>query len=242
MSTITLRLTKGSALTFQEADDNFSNLNTDKLEALADDSAPTLAADLNTSTYNITSAAASPLQLVANSGVVVDDSGGSPGGGLNIKSGKIFSDTTDGDITITCNGDGILECNVDGDVGLGTIVQHSENVGVSANQGNGTVSGTWTPDPADGPIQYVVSGGNITFNGFDATAPVGSTITFFMDQATAAISPTFTIPAYVLTPSGNGISLTGSGYDLITFTYLVDSTNSGTGYPIYLATEVNNWQ
>ena len=33
MSTLTLRLVKGSPLTNQEVDDNFSNLNTDKLEA-----------------------------------------------------------------------------------------------------------------------------------------------------------------------------------------------------------------
>lgn len=32
MSTITLRNTKGSALTNTEVDDNFSNLNTDKME------------------------------------------------------------------------------------------------------------------------------------------------------------------------------------------------------------------
>lgn len=33
MSTVTLRLVKGSPLTNQEVDNNFNNLNTDKLEA-----------------------------------------------------------------------------------------------------------------------------------------------------------------------------------------------------------------
>jgi len=33
VSTLTLRLVKGTPLTNQEVDDNFSNLNTDKLEA-----------------------------------------------------------------------------------------------------------------------------------------------------------------------------------------------------------------
>lgn len=33
MATIVTRIGKGSALTFEEGDDNFSNLNTDKLEA-----------------------------------------------------------------------------------------------------------------------------------------------------------------------------------------------------------------
>jgi len=36
MSTITTRTGKGSALTHAELDDNFTNLNTDKVETLAD--------------------------------------------------------------------------------------------------------------------------------------------------------------------------------------------------------------
>jgi hypothetical protein len=38
MSTITLRNVKGSALTFQEGDDNFTNLNNDKLEDITGES------------------------------------------------------------------------------------------------------------------------------------------------------------------------------------------------------------
>lgn len=46
MANITLRQVKGSALTFAEADSNFTNLNTDKLELLSQDPAPQLGGNL----------------------------------------------------------------------------------------------------------------------------------------------------------------------------------------------------
>jgi hypothetical protein len=51
---------KGSALTFQEADDNFDNLNTDKMESLSDDISPSLGGDLD---------------IGANSIITTDESG-----------------------------------------------------------------------------------------------------------------------------------------------------------------------
>lgn len=47
MANIVLRATKGAALTWTEADDNFSNLNSAKLEAVSDDTAPSLGGDLD---------------------------------------------------------------------------------------------------------------------------------------------------------------------------------------------------
>ena len=47
MSTIVTRAGKGSALTHNELDANFNNLNTDKIEALLDDTSPQLAAALD---------------------------------------------------------------------------------------------------------------------------------------------------------------------------------------------------
>ena len=62
MSTIVLRSTKGSALTFAEGDANFSNLNTDKLEDITNESIGDLSdvdttglADGNILSYNNTS-------------------------------------------------------------------------------------------------------------------------------------------------------------------------------------------
>jgi hypothetical protein len=55
MANITLRATKGSALTFQEADDNFTNLNNAKIESVNDDTAPTLGGNLDIGEFTINS-------------------------------------------------------------------------------------------------------------------------------------------------------------------------------------------
>ena len=54
MATIVTRIGKGSALTFQEGDDNFTNLNTDKIEAVVDDTAPQLGGNLDADNNDIT--------------------------------------------------------------------------------------------------------------------------------------------------------------------------------------------
>lgn len=60
MAIITLRNVKGSALTFQEADNNFTNLNTAKLESLSDDTTPSLGGDLDLNGNNITDSTGNP--------------------------------------------------------------------------------------------------------------------------------------------------------------------------------------
>lgn len=54
MATITLRNVKGSALTFQEGDDNFTNLNTDKIENVVEDTTPQLGGDLDLNSNDVT--------------------------------------------------------------------------------------------------------------------------------------------------------------------------------------------
>lgn len=66
MSTITLRNTKGSALTFTEMDNNFSNLNTDKLESVAADTTPQLGADLDVNGNKIVSASNGNIDIEPN--------------------------------------------------------------------------------------------------------------------------------------------------------------------------------
>jgi len=53
MADLTLRNVKGSPLTNQEVDDNFSNLNTDKLENVSEDTTPQLGGDLDTNGNDI---------------------------------------------------------------------------------------------------------------------------------------------------------------------------------------------
>lgn len=97
MSSITLRSTKGSALTFTEMDDNFSNLNTDKLEDITTESIGDLSdVDLTGNAndyilvYNSTSGnfevEAKPTTGISN---VVEDTTPQLGGSLDAQSNNI---------------------------------------------------------------------------------------------------------------------------------------------------------
>ena len=54
MATIVTRAGKGSALTHTEGDANFTNLNTDKIENLVEDTTPQLGGDLDLNSSDIT--------------------------------------------------------------------------------------------------------------------------------------------------------------------------------------------
>jgi len=66
MANITLRSVKGSALSFQEADDNFNNLNTSKLESVSADTAPSLGGNLDTNSRKIVTTDSSGFIKIGN--------------------------------------------------------------------------------------------------------------------------------------------------------------------------------
>lgn len=66
MSTITLRNTKGSALTFTEMDDNFTNLNTDKLQNVSEDTTPQLGGSLDVNGQKIVSVSNGNIDIEPN--------------------------------------------------------------------------------------------------------------------------------------------------------------------------------
>jgi hypothetical protein len=66
MSILTLRLTKGSALTYQEADDNFTNLNNDKLQNVVEDTTPQLGGNLDVNGRSIVSTSNGNITLAPN--------------------------------------------------------------------------------------------------------------------------------------------------------------------------------
>lgn len=53
MATIVTRAGKGSALTFTEGDDNFTNLNNDKIESVVEDTTPQLGGNLDGQGYKV---------------------------------------------------------------------------------------------------------------------------------------------------------------------------------------------
>ena len=113
MATLTLRNTKGSALTFTEMDNNFSNLNTDKLEDITGQSIGDLS-DVDTAgvtdtqilIYNSTSGnfevGDQPAAGISN---VVEDTTPQLGGNLDVNGNSIVS-ASNGNISITPDGTG----------------------------------------------------------------------------------------------------------------------------------------
>jgi hypothetical protein len=192
MSTIVLRSTKGSALTFAEGDANFSNLNTDKLENINSESIGDLS-DVDISsltngyvlTYNSTSGNLE-LQAAAAGGIsnVVEDTTPQLGG------------TLDG------------QANTVQDVQL-------ENYKETVYTG-GSTTGTITPDVANGNVQSITLSGSITFNAF-ANAEAGQSMTLIIKQPTSGGPHTLTSTMAFATD--NTLSNTNSAVDIMTVLY-----------------------
>lgn len=192
MSTIVLRSTKGSALTFAEGDANFSNLNTDKLENINSESIGDLS-DVDISsltngyvlTYNSTSGNLE-LQAAAAGGIsnVVEDTTPQLGG------------TLDG------------QANTVQDIQL---ENYKETVYTS-----GTTTGTITPDVANGNVQSITLSGNITFNAF-ANAEAGQSMTLIIKQP--ASGGPYTLTSSMAFSTDNTLSNTASAVDIMTVLY-----------------------
>jgi len=106
MSTIVTRSGKGSELSHTEADANFTNLNTDKLESILTDTTPQLGGSLDVNGQNIVSASNGNIAIVPNGSGNISLT---PTSG-NITLGATNFPTTDGSANqwITTTGSGTL--------------------------------------------------------------------------------------------------------------------------------------
>jgi hypothetical protein len=159
MTTIVTRSGKGSALTWQEGDDNFTNLNTAKLENIVEDTTPQLGGDLD-----------------VNGADIVSTNGG------NI---SIVPDT-DGDIQLTASGEGIV--SVLGDIAVSGDLSMESNTISNVNlkdykETNYALSyaATITPDVANGNVQTITLTGNVTFSAF-SNPESGQSLTLIVKQ------------------------------------------------------------
>lgn len=187
MATIVTRAGKGSALTFQEGDANFTNLNTDKIE-LANLSAGT--SGDGSLTYNNTTGQFT----YAGPGVTQYRAAFSAGTGITLTDGVITSTVTGGitdvvndttpqlggnldvnsqSIVSTSNGNIVLAPN-----GTGRTVTNRLNYNEAVHS-LGTTSGTIAPNVANGNVQTITLNGNLTLNAF--TSPVaGQSLTLII--------------------------------------------------------------
>ena len=219
------------------------------IETIDEDTSPQLGGNLDVLTHGITTSTTNgDIVLTPNgTGVVkclneIDTVSGTVGtstvnGNLNLNAngtGKVRINsaithaTTDADINIDANGDGLI--NLNGEVVIQDLTAFAETIETMA-----PVSGTLSINAADGPIKYVVPSGAMTINGF-ATPISGQTATLLIDNATNSSNFGVTLGSGLLTPAGDGVTVTDSGYDIVTIT-CVDATNG-----LYIVTAVNDFQ
>lgn len=229
MATIVTRSGKGSALTFTEADNNFTNLNNDKIEltslSVGAEGTPagngSLSYNNTTGVFTYTPPTALGIGAI---GSLSDDNTPSLGGPLDVGTNAIYTNATNASINITADGTGTI--NLNSNVSVSSFANYSENISVSA-----TTTGTWAPDFADAPIQYVAMTGNMTINDF-ATPTAGASITIIFDGTGG--SYTLTLGAKIL-KAGGSATLTTGGMDVLTIT-CVDDTPAAEVYLASLAT------
>jgi len=190
MSTIVTRVTKGSALTWQEGDANIVNLNNDKIElnnlSVSTSGDGSLTYNNTTGAFTYTGpgvtqyrgAFSAGTNISITNGVISSTASGgiasvsadttpSLGGNLNVSTFSLVS-TSNGNIAITPNGTGRTV--------LKNIVYNESPV-----HSLGNISGTITPNAANGNVQTGTLTGNITFNAF--VSPVaGQSITLILTQ------------------------------------------------------------
>lgn len=139
MTTIVTRTAKGAALTWAEADQNFTNLNSAKLESLSQDTTPSLGGNLDTGSRTISS---------STGNVIIDDVAQTNALLLNINAGltsdavgKIVYDSAFGSLTYRVAGNNVTVPIGQREVqqiynGTGVTLQKGQIVYIAGSQGN----------------------------------------------------------------------------------------------------------
>ena len=202
MSTIVTRAGKGSALTFVEADANFTNLNTDKMESF------TVAGDTGTSqsigpSNTLTIAGGTNLNSVASATDTVTINLDTTVTGLtSLTSTTLVTDaingsTANGPIVISPDGSGDVHLNTDS-VRIGdnnadaTIVTRGTgDLILTTNEGSGVEGSIRIADGANGNITLAPNGtGKVIING---TLQVDGTTTTVNSTTVTVDDPIFTL-------------------------------------------------
>jgi hypothetical protein len=188
MATIYTRATKGSALTWTEGDANITNLNTDKIEAVVDDTTPQLGGDLDVNGNSIVSVSNGDITLAPNgTGLVLVSSEGIEidttsefGAFVGSAAGVNMMVTTGSESSPFIN----LIDGVNGQINIipdGTGATSVKNIRYNETQHSlGTTSGTIAPNAANGNVQTITLNGNLTLNAF--TSPLaGQSLTLIVN-------------------------------------------------------------
>lgn len=238
MSTITLRNTKGSALTFTEMDTNFSNLNTDKLEAITSESIGDLSdvdltglADTNVLVYNSGSGNFEVGSQTAGLSNIVEDTTPQLGGDLDAQTNNITNLGTLNSHTVP-GGTGTLALTSDitfTDLVNDTTPQLGGDLDINGQSIISTGDQNITIDPA-GNGQVILNGSNLNdaslINYKENINSLGSNDSPSIDVAngnvqSVTITSGLALPAFSNPETGQSVTL------------LVSGTGSATGTAAY---------
>lgn len=194
MSTLTLRLTKGSALTYQEADDNFTNLNNDKIQNVVEDTTPQLGGNLDVNGNSIVSASNGNIAITPNgTGKVILDGLSWPT--ADGTSNQVLKTDGAGNLSFTTASGGLSDVVNDTTPQLGGNLDVNGNSIVSASNGNITLA-------PNGTGKVIISG-NLQVDG--TTTTINST-TLDVDDINITIAKGAVNAAAA---NGGGITLEG---------------------------------
>ena len=217
MATITTRAGKGTPLTNTEVDNNFTNLNTDKIENVVEDTTPQLGGNLDLNSNDITGTGNINVTgtVTADENITIDTS--SSGNGLTIQS----SGNTYNRLTFDANR------SASGNL-LGEIMGEWNGTQVAAIR---VSAGSDTTNKDDGQIYFLTSSDgtgnknrvNIANNGdISFYEDTGSSAKFFWDASTERLGLGTTIPSH-------NIDVTSSQ----TASLRLDSTTYGADFILY---------
>lgn len=170
MATIVTRSGKGSALTFAEGDANFTNLNTDKLENVSEDTTPQLGGDLDVNGNIIVSASGGDIDIEpdtsGNINLTTDT------GGVNISTLKSYDEllktdnSTTGTISLDHEAAPLHYIVQTGALTISGLTTPTAGANVTLILNNSGGSFTITFDEANSTF-YAVDGVDPTLTGFD---------------------------------------------------------------------------
>lgn len=213
MSTIVLRSVKGSALTFAEGDDNFNNLNTDKLESISEDTTPQLGGDLDLNNFSITQNDDNPITVLTVAGVA-----GSPDTSINLTTAagqyiKIREDITNTDISINA----ASGTTFNGGLVKDTVLQdYAETIYAIGTTDSPTIT------ISNGNVQTVTISSALALPAF-SDAAAGQSVTLLVDGTGTA--------------SGTGAYVFAGGNKTLTTSSVVSIFYDGTTYWTSIATD-----
>ena len=247
MATIYLRGTLGRALTWTEADNNITNLNTAKLENVVEDTTPQLGGNLDVNGNSIVSTSNGNITISPNgTGSVIIDGLSWPQ--TDGTADYVLKTNGSGQLSWTAqtSGGGITDIVQDTTPQLGGNLDVNSYSIVSASNGNisitpngtgktvissinynegsiydlGTTGGTITPNVTNGNVQKITLNSALTMNAF--TSPVaGQSLTLIIYGGTAYTSITSTMKfaggVKTLTGTASCIDILSVYYDGTTY-------------------------